>query len=806
MKIQGMKTQRMKTRRMSALLLATVMLLTCLIGCGKTNSDDGAGGINGANGTTGELLENSSGSGSDSQQADGKPAMGRYVEEITDLGDRVSWSANKLCRLSDGRIVLSNIYQPSLISDDNGETWREDDSEWYDRCYSEGTFASEIAIGADNTVAAIYNSGSYDKDKGGFAYEPKLLVIRPDGPENIVDIPKSKDDIYPHNYVEIADNGRIFVSVSGSSDLYEVKEDGSCDYFMTVQGESPELMQFQGNLMFLGVPGYEPPLIYDMEKKEYVEDEVLIDFIKENYPNTYFDGGRRYKMYFFAGEEGVIYIAGKKGLYRHVIGGSVMEQIIDGSRYAFASYEIVAMTMLADNTFLTLFTDGRLARYVYDPDVETVPDDSLKVYSLNDNDTIRQAIALYKIAYPGIAVEYEIGMEKGSSVTREDALKKLNTKIMAGEGPDVLILDDMPIDSYIEKGLLVDLSTILDSLDDEEELFDNIVQEMKKDDKVYAIPCEIQIPVMAGAEKYISQLEDLESIADMMEKLRADNPGKPLLDIYTEKGIMRYFAMSCVPAWTTESGELDSEMIAQFLEQTKRIYDAQIDGLPAEVIEEDKRKNANWLKGIGELDGSIENTKYLRTLQNAHKYIKGEIQLAYTALSHVSGYNEIISINEVENFEGSKWTVMNGQSSNVFCAKTLLGINAASKRTDQAENFIRVCLGKENQSNLDDGLAVNKAAFEENFIFDTSMTNGEYSAIDMTTEEGLTLHFIVYPPNEEQIADLRKCVEEADTPYIENTVLENVVYEEGILYMQGAQSLEDAVSAIEKKISIYLAE
>lgn len=191
-----------------------------------------------------------------------------------------------------------------------------------------------------------------------------------------------------------------------------------------------------------------------------------------------------------------------------------------------------------------------------------------------------------------------------------------------------------------------------------------------------------------------------------------------------------------------------------------------------------------------------------------HKYIKGEIQLAYTSLSRVSGYNEIISINEVENFEGNKWTVMNGQSSNVFCAKTLLGINAASKRVDQAENFIRVCLGKENQSDLYYGLAVNKAAFDENFIIDESHlgADGEWSMMTTTTEEGITLRFLIYPPNEEQLADLRKCVEEADTPYIEDTVLENVVYEEGILYMQGAQSLEGAVSAIEKKISIYLAE
>ncbi len=800
---------KMKTKRISALLLAMVMLLTCLTGCGKANEDGNAGGVNNSDGT----LSDNDGSGSNSQQADVNPAMGRYVEEVTDFAeDRNSGYGCRLHRLSDGRIVLSDNYRAFMISDDNGATWKEDDREWRIRLNKEGNLPSVIAIGSDNTAAVIYNDSS-DKNEGGYNFygqtlKPKLLVIRPDGTESLIDIPVSGDSKYPHA-VGVTDNGRIFVSISDSSDLYEVKEDGSCEYYMTVQGESPVFMQFQGNLMFLEVPGYEPPLIYDMEKKEYVEDEVLADFIKENYPggNTYNMTGT-YQMYFFPGEEEVIYIAGKKGLHRHVIGGSAMEQVIDGGLCTFTnpSYGLTDMIMLADNEFLALFSDvssysgGRLARYVYDPDVATVPDDRLKVYSLKENETIRQAIAMFMTAYPGIAVEYEIGMEEGSSFTREDALKKLNTKIMAGEGPDVLILDDMPIDSYIEKGVLLDLSTILDSLSGEEEIFDSIVQAMKKDDRVCVIPCEIRIPVMMGAEKYILQLKDLESIADMMEEIRKDNPGKDILNICTEKGIMRYFAMSCVPAWTTESGELDREAITQFLEQTKRIYDAQMDGLPENIIEEYKGRNDSFLEHQGY---SLDDSDYLRTGDNIIYYYEGTRQLTYSALQKTIAYDEIVSIKKAEGFERSKWTVMNGQSSNVFCAKTLLGINAASENPGSAENFIKLCLGREIQSNLFYGIAVNKSAFDESFIVPD---NTERYATLFNTKEGTQLMMTVYPSDENQIADFRKCIEAADTPYIEDIMLESVVYDEGILYMQGEQSLEEAVNAIEKKISIYMAE
>ena len=794
----------MRTKRISALMFAAIMLFTFLTGCGKTNADSNTGDIDGVNG---RLLENADGSGSDLQQAAGNIARGRYMEEVSDLSDQIFGSVNRLYKLSDGRLVITDTDTPFLISDDNGMTWKYENREWLTRMFEETTYIMDIVVGADNTVAVIFNDDSSAGEEDEYYYNPRLLVVRPDGTENLIDIPLTGDDKYVEN-VGIADDGRIFVSVLGSGNLYEVKEDGSCEYFMTVQGDQPELMQFQGNLMFLDGLGYKYPLIYDMEKKEYVEDEVLEDFISENYPEgNIYSGNESYQMYFFAGEEGVLYIAGEKGLHRHVIGGSAMEQLIDGSLCTFnnPAYEICGMIMLENNEFLTLFSGGRLVRYVYNPDVAAVPSDRLKVYSLKENDTIRQAISLYQINYPEIAVEYEIGMEEGGSVTREDAIKSLNTKIMAGEGPDVLILDDMPLDSYIEKGLLMDLSDILSGLSGEDEIFTNIVQAMKKDENVYAMPSEIQITAMMGAEKYVSQIKDLESTADMMEELRKDNPGKDLLYICTEKGIMRYFATACAPAWTTEGGGLDGEAIEEFLMQTKRIYDAQMDGLPAEIVEQ--YKNSDEFR-LWEFDELIDNSQYLKNGSNAIKYVGGLTQLAYAMLDRAYIYDELLSIKKVKNYEESKLIVMKGQSSNVFCAETLLGISTASKNISLAEDFIRLCLGKKNQSNLFYGFAVNKAAFEESFIIDEDVKDeeGGYLWMYISTEDGIDSGFTIYQSNEEQIAELRKYIEAADTPYIEDIVLEDTVYEEGILYMQGEQSLEEAVSAIEKKISIYMAE
>lgn len=798
-----------KIKRTGALILAFVMLITCLTGCAKgaASGTEGTGETENAVNNVNSDGNNDGGSGTgeqNPQSGDGNAAMGRYVEKVTDLSERLA-GFNRIYKLSDGRLIIADSYSRFLISEDNGETWKEDDFEWHTKMIDKESYAGDIAFGADGTAAVICAKEDWE-DTGAFMEE--LHIFKPDGTEIIADIPLTEDEYYPVA-VGISNDGRIFVSVLGSSNIYEVKPDGSGELFMTLQENYPETFCFYGSLMLMDGADYGCPVLYDIEKKEYVEDECLENFINENYPGgNVYSGEKSYRVHYFPGEDGVMYIAGDKGLYRHAIGGSAMEQLIDGSLCTFnnPAYGIYGMIMLENNEFLTIFSGGRLVRYTYDPDVATVPSDRLKIYSLKENDTVRQAIALYQTTNADIAIDYEVGMEAGGAITREDALKSLNTKIVSGDGPDILILDDMPIDSYIEKGLLMDLSGILNGLSGEDEVFGNIVQAMKKDDKVYAMPCEIQIPVIAGEEKYISQADDYTGIADMMENLRADKPDKDLIGIYSEAGILRYFAMVCVPAWTKD-GRLDKEAIEEFLTQSKRIYDAQMEGASAEVVKQYSDTNVYWANEFGELR---EESRYFREGMNTMYYTAGLRMLVIGAISRIQwgGYDALHSINKMVGFEDSKWSVMNGQSSNVFCAKTLLGVSAASKNTAAAEDFIRLCLGKENQSTLYYGLAVNKAAFMESFAVDESWLdeNGAYGFETASDADGLKHEFVTYQSDENQIAELRKCIETLNTPYIEDSVLEDAVYQAGAEYLVGNISLGEAISMVESKISIYMAE
>ena len=765
---------RKKADRVIATLLMFIMLLTLLSGCGNATETDS---------------ENSDGNEQNTQTSETGTAMGRYVEEVANSSDKIL--GEELLQLADGNLVISGAYAPLYLSKDNGVSWEEDNSARGSRIWDNKTWVYDIAVGADGTLAIICQIGHEEEE-----LERNVCLIKPDGTEVLIDVSVAEGDDNELSRVFIADTGRIFVSTY--SYIYEIWEDGNSEEFLALDpGCHPILIQCQENLMVID-GGYQTALlIYDMEKKEYIEDKVLENFVKGNYYDRN-SSNKEYDMFFFFDEERILYLAGKEGLHRHVIGGSVIEQVIDGRLATFSdpSNRVCGMVKLNNNEFVTLFSDAGPIRYVYASDIPTVPDKKLKIYGLQENDTIRQAITLYQTANPEILVEYEIGMDDSSSVTRDDVLKKLNTKIMAGEGPDVLLLDNMPLDSYIEKGLLLDMSPILYNLGGENVLFTNITDAMKTGDKIYAMPLEIQVPFIYGDEKYISRTDNLESIADIIEELRLENPEQDLFDVFTERGIMYLFSMVSTPAWTTENGEIDMEAIAEFLKQTKRIYDAQMDG---------PEKEPGWYHIGHSLDG--QEGAITERSADVLSYFLGDFHIVFGTVYTSSGYVEIDSVSRMKNFENCEWSPMNGQSSNVFLAETIVGINAASASMEWAEEFIRLCFSKDNQSNLFNGYAVNQAAFDEGFLYDgNSYDDGGCGMIRVNNKEGVPVDLYLYWPNQEQIAKMRNYIETVDTPYIEDTLLEEAVYEAGIDYLQGNTSLEEAISEIEKKVSIIMAE
>lgn len=767
-------------KKLIGLALAAVILLTA--GCGNSNGKDFSKEENGSNNSD--------------------IAMGRYAEEEIDLSESLV-NTREIKKLSDGRLMIADTSSGIWVSDDNGSSWKSENTKWLEEKLK-NAYIMDITVLEDGTLGIIYDDYEEvpEESDSAFNLSPECALVKADGTVIPVSLSLTEDEMYA-NRMWMTKEGRTFVTTLGNI-IYEVKEDGSSEEFLTMEGR-PMLIQFWENIMLIDGYDFEAPLLYDMEKKEYVEDDVLTDFVKEQAADRQFNGGSWYDLYYFFGEDEKLYLAGEKGLYRHGAGQEEMDQLIDGSLSRLGSplYGIKGMVMLEDETFLAVFNSGKVVRFTYDPNMPSMPEESLKVYSLEDSYGIRTAIAMYQIAKPNVHVEYEIGRGEDNGVTREDALKKLNTQIMAGEGPDVLMMDGLPVDSYIEKGLLLDLNEFLEDVFKEEELYENLIRAFAYEGSIYTIPMQAGFPVMLGREGYVSEMKDLASVEDEMEKLRKDYPEKDILGICSEKMLMKIFSVSSAPAWKKENGEINEDALAEFLIQMKRIYDAQMDGIDQKWVAKFESTSDWYAEELG------ENWEYNLGMYgvNTLDYVGEYTRFMAGMTTYPYGYYDITSAAKTKGFEDTVLTPMAGQCSNVFAPDTILGINAASAKKELAEDFLKEFLGKEVQVSLG-GFGINKEAFNEMLTVDGKDLgeNNQYGSMAMMDEDGVEVYLDVYYPEEEELNTLKGWMESADTPYIADIVFEQAIFEEGAEYIQENQSLEETLDAIRNQLAIYMSE
>ena len=66
---------------------------------------------------------------------------------------------------------------------------------------------------------------------------------------------------------------------------------------------------------------------------------------------------------------------------------------------------------------------------------------------------------------------------------------------MAGNGPDVIILDGLSAESYIENGLLEDISDVINPLVEDGTIFKNIADVYTNDGKIYQMPTSFKYPI-----------------------------------------------------------------------------------------------------------------------------------------------------------------------------------------------------------------------------------------------------------------------------------------------------------------------
>lgn len=771
------------------ILFATAALGMSVTGCGEKGllgNEDGT--LNEASGQDGIIDGN---------------GMGRYMGTTVYEGSEF-YGLTQMQTLDNGQVVLLNQYNTmeKLVSEDGGSTWHVDMNDARSAFLREHEPA-DTAIAKDGTIAWIGRDERADSPGGFYSeYDYNLYTYDTDDMTRQIPVELSNGDSRLR---------RLAFDEDGTLYAYAYENDGGSIYQINLQeGSAQRLVQVVNSnegmlacrehiLMYVTA---EKIFLYDLEKKSFIEDEALESFVEENYKSGLLWVGGNYHAYVFQGAGRTIYIVGEKGLYRHVIGGSMVEQVIDGafSPLGNPSDHIVAMTINDKNEFLAMFNNGEMMQFAYNAELPSVPTDRLTVYSLNEDELVKQTIAACQAQAPNLYIQYQIGMDE-DGITREDALKKLNTQLLGGSGPDIIMLDNVNMDTYAEKGVLADLSDIVDEISQQDGLYENIIDNLAMDGKLYAVPAKFYIPVLYGEESYVGGVEDYASMADMVERARNAYPDTDLLAVCSATGILKRSVPVCAPAWKDENGQLNQEKIQAFLEQTKQVYDAQMNGTPQSDIE----KYQQYRIGKDGTD-SEDNENFM--LVHDSTYLMREAPFAYGEIMTAWDYENMQSAPRMQGLEDTVIKPLNGQSSNVYHPASIIGMNAAAKNPHLAKQFVAVMLGADVQKVMPFGLPVNKKALLEQFAYEESELgeNGEKGMAGFTMTNGENFLYLIYPVSHDGIERLEQWIARLDTPYLSDIVLENAVYAEGAAYLEGRQELDAAVAAIVERVEIYLYE
>lgn len=471
--------------------------------------------------------------------------------------------------------------------------------------------------------------------------------------------------------------------------------------------------------------------------------------------------------------DGTAIAADTDGFFRCERGSTDWQKLMDGADTSFALSNMwcTGMAALTDGTFYALFGSDegtKLMQYQYDPDAVIEVTETLTLYTVTESYLLQQAAALYHREHPEVAIEIEAGYSKMDSYTAEidynQLYQELNTKLMAGQGADILVMDGLNLDSYASKGLLADIEDIVAPLEADGTLLSNVTGAYRTEDgKRYAVPLQFGMTFAVGRdfteEEMISMGALAAAISGKTESCMGNRTVAELVDQFYP-----YFAEEIV-----EGEQLQREALAIRLEQLKAIADN------CGIVEKREKDEAAY---------NIWDIAFRAKL----------------AFYDTEGFNGAMLPISAANFVNGAYTCFE----ETFFPVYEIGINSKSGHMETAKDFLQFALSEAVQ-NTDyyEGFPVNARSLELIAARDRSDAEA-YTTIEI--EEGMSEEFKINDFSKEDAQKLLEVCKTVSVRAKKDTQIRNVLVETLPAYLDGSKSLEETLDDIEGGLKMYLAE
>ena len=468
--------------------------------------------------------------------------------------------------------------------------------------------------------------------------------------------------------------------------------------------------------------------------------------------------------------DGALLCGGRGGLFTCSPQGE-WECLLEGSYSSFSleTLQCIGLAAVGAHTYYALFDseDGyMLAEYSYDADLERLPPVELTIYSLYDNTTLKHAAALYTREHPEVRVTVETGItyEELPTADVKAEIQNLHTRLLAGDKPDLLLLDGLDKEAFAEQNLLADISDIVTQMSQNGILLENVVaNHTEENGAVYSVPLRISLYLSGSVLLDVSRYGDMETLAGAMEE-----NDERLLGPMTVEKLVSVFVPFAVED-LVNNGELDEAALEDLLELLKRFA---AESRMVEQFTEEMTPYDLW-------DYSFKNGV---TFFKVDGFLDAMTPLSI--LTDTQG--------SFENFESAYQPM--GQ----------LAILNGGASMEAARAFVEFALSEEAQdSDFRDGFPVNTRALENQLDKDRS----EYTGYAMFSQAGGGVtEFEILPISAENGKRLLEMCGSARKEWVEDEQIEKVIREALPAYLDGRATTEQTISTIQSGLRMYLAE
>lgn len=793
-------------KRLIAGALAGVMLL--MTACAPKDGNDNSKGNEGGQGQNGK---------------------GRFVE--TNVTPENVDGMSTVGKLSDGTLViLSRDMKKRYESTDNGVTWKELEGPAAKNPELEYTETSSLA--ADGTLyCSVRENQDYNK-------APKLYKVSNDGTVTQLKIKDMEDAIEKNgnagiNQMVAISEDKVILDMMGMNNdvMYgsgnEAGEvvmgenaDGEVVMGENAAGEVEGIEEGESagtNSFMTGFNTEQYSGVYNVDSGEKLYDldmSMTLGSVVSNdkiYLSTY-DGKIQVKniedgktitdisqqqandeMFYTAmpqfacDKNGALFSVGKNGLVSISDTGEE-KKVIEGSSYAFNNPQNYIQNLIAndDGSFLVLSSEmmsgtSSLYRYHYDENATYDSSKVLKIWTLEDNSMLRAAVSAFCEKNPDVQVEIEVAKNTQAGAEPADIIRNLNTEILAGKGPDLILLDKLPLENYIKQGILVNLNGKVDV----SSLYDAISDSIKTDSgDFYSVPSRFKAPIFMGNKDLLDKADSLESVINEI-KAGKDAPdiGDNMEEIFnalpeSERPFMSFseFEEAFNLLWNTSVSEIinenkvDTENLKTMLTALKEVSDK------FKLFEEKNSGGGAIAISGGGMDGDI---------------LTGGIMdyMSQRALTGAALIGDIFSLTAINGGGNNSYKIFPGVSKGSWIPLSSLGVNAKSDKQDLAVDFINYMISDNVQQISGAGFPVTQSGLKKQ----------EEAYLKMLKDNNM-------PIDDFSSFDMESLVKELTNPVVTNEFVQEIAADEAELFCKGEQTLENAVSNIEAKTKTYLAE